>query len=85
MSCDSGDPPELTVAEVLKVFLPEYLGRYSLPAHHLKVLRRLAQCRSGALGWTVWQCQQCTAHIGDLTVAATDIVPPASISVASSG
>lgn len=59
MSCDSGDPPELTVAEVLKVFLPEYLGRYSLPAHHLKVLRRLAQCRSGALGWTVWQCQQC--------------------------
>jgi Putative transposase/Transposase zinc-binding domain len=59
MSCRSGQAPELTVAQVLKVFLPEYPGRYSLPAHHLKVLRRLAQCRSGALGWTVWQCQQC--------------------------
>src|ERR1019366_4563745 len=40
-------------------FLPEYLDRQALPAHHLKVLRRLAQCRSGQLGWTVWQCQQC--------------------------
>ena len=59
MSCPSGHPPELTVAQVLKVFLPEYLDRHSLPAHHLKVLRRLARCRSGELGWTVWQCQQC--------------------------
>jgi len=59
MSCHSGPAPELTVAQVLKVFLPEYLDRQPLPAHHLKVLRRLAQCRSGQLGWTVWQCQQC--------------------------
>jgi len=59
MSCHSGPAPELTVAQVIKVFLPEYLGRHALPAHHLKVLRRLAQCRSGQLGWTVWQCQQC--------------------------
>jgi hypothetical protein len=59
MSCHSGPAPELTVAQVLKVFLPEYLDRHALPAHHLKVLRRLAQCRSGQLGWTVWQCQQC--------------------------
>jgi hypothetical protein len=47
MSCHSGPAPELTVAQVLKVFLPEYLDRQPLPAHHLKVLRRLAQCRSG--------------------------------------
>jgi len=59
MSCHSGPAPELTVAHVLKVFLPEYRDRQPLPAHHLKVLRRLAQCRSGQLGWTVWQCQQC--------------------------
>ena len=59
MSCPSGPAPELTVAQVLKVFLPEYLDRQPLPAHHLKVLRRLSQCRSGQLGWTVWQCQQC--------------------------
>ena len=59
MICHSGPAPELTVAQVLKVFLPEYLDRHSVPAHQLKVLRRLAQCRSGQLGWTVWQCQQC--------------------------
>ncbi|HWX20398.1 MAG TPA: IS91 family transposase [Candidatus Binatia bacterium] len=59
MSCHSGPVPELTVAQVLKVFLPEYLDRHSVPTHHLKVLRRLARCRSGELGWTVWQCQQC--------------------------
>jgi len=59
MSCHSGPAPELTVAQVIRVFLPEYLDRQALPVHHLKVLRRLAQCRSGQLGWTVWQCQQC--------------------------
>ena len=59
MSCHSGPAPELTVAQVLKVFLPEYLDRHSVPAHQLKVLRRLTLCRSGQLGWTVWQCQQC--------------------------
>jgi hypothetical protein len=59
MNCHSGPAPELTVAQVLQVFLPEYLDRHPLPPHHLKVLRRLAQCRSGQLGWTVWQCQQC--------------------------
>ena len=59
MSCSSGPVPELTVAQVVQVFLTEYRDRYALPAHHLKVLRRLAQCRSGTLGWTVWHCQQC--------------------------
>jgi len=59
MSCHSGPVPELTVAQVLKVFLPEYLDRYALPAQQIKTLRRLAQCRSGQLGWTIWHCQQC--------------------------
>ena len=43
MSCHSGPAPELTVAQVLQVFLREYLDRQPLPAHHLKVLRRLAR------------------------------------------
>jgi len=59
MSCRSGLPPELTVAQVLKVFLPEYLTGRSVPAHQLKVLRRLARCRSLQLGWTVWRCEHC--------------------------
>ena len=58
-SCDSGDKPELSVAKVLQLFLPEYLPTHALPVHHLKVLRRLAQCGSGQLGWSVWHCQAC--------------------------
>src|SRR3974390_3470971 len=59
MSCPSGQPPELTLAKVLEVFLPEYLRGRSVPAHQLKVLRRLGRCRSVQLGWTVWHCQHC--------------------------
>lgn len=59
MSCHSGPAPELTLAQLLKVFLPEYLDRHSVSAHQLKVLRRLARCRSAQLGWTVWHCAHC--------------------------
>jgi len=62
MSSCSGSPaagPELTLAQTLKVFLPEYLQSHSLPAQQLKVLRRLELCRSPQLGWSVWQCEQC--------------------------
>jgi hypothetical protein len=59
MNCHSGPKPELSVAEVLQVFLPEYLQTHALPVHHLKVLRRLQQCRCWELGWTLWSCQQC--------------------------
>lgn len=59
MSCPSGQPPELTLTKVLEVFLPEYLRGRSVPAHQLKVLRRLSWCRSPQLGWTVWYCQHC--------------------------
>jgi hypothetical protein len=59
MSCPSGQLPELTLAQVLEAFLPEYLRGRSVPAHQLKVLRRLGRCRSVQLGWTVWHCQHC--------------------------
>ncbi|HWT83548.1 MAG TPA: transposase zinc-binding domain-containing protein, partial [Candidatus Methylomirabilis sp.] len=59
MSGPSGHAPELTLARVLEVFLPEYLQGHAVPAHPLKVLRRLGRCRSPQLGWTVWQCQTC--------------------------
>ena len=59
MSCPSGQTPELTLARVLEAFLPEYLQSRSVPAHQLKVLRRLSRCRSAQLGWTVWHCQHC--------------------------
>ncbi len=59
MNCPAGKTPELTLAQVLEVFLPEYLQGRSVPTHHLKVLRRLSRCRSPQLGWTVWQCRDC--------------------------
>lgn len=59
MNCPSGQTPELTLAKVLEVFLPEYLQGRSVPAHQLKVLGRLSRCRSVQLGWTVWYCQNC--------------------------
>jgi len=59
MSCPSGQPPELTLTQVLEAFLPQYLQTHSVPAHQLKVLRRLGRCRSVQLGWTVWRCQHC--------------------------
>lgn len=59
MSCPSGHTPELTLARILEVFLPEYLQDRSVPAHPLKVLRRLGRCRSPQLGWTLWHCQHC--------------------------
>lgn len=60
--CNSGAKPELSVAKVLEVFLPDYLQTHALPVHHVKVLQRLAQCGSGQLGWTVWHCERCQRH-----------------------
>ena len=59
MSCPSGQTPELTLAKVLEVFLPQYLQGRPVPSHQLKVLRRLSRCRSPQLGWTVWHCSGC--------------------------
>jgi hypothetical protein len=39
--------PGLSVAEVLRVFLPDYLKTHALPAHQVKVLRHLELCRAG--------------------------------------
>ena len=70
MSCHSGPAPELTVAQVLKVFLPEYRDRYALPAHHLKVLRRLAQCRSEAVKKWFMEMRCCTRRYRVLSAQA---------------
>jgi Putative transposase/Transposase zinc-binding domain len=53
----SGAGPELSVAEVLRTFLPRF--PHPLPVHHLKVLRHLAECRTAQLGWSIWRCQHC--------------------------
>lgn len=59
MSAVALAPPALRVGQVLRAFLPEYLRTRAVPAPHLKILRRLAACRTGDLGSTFWHCEQC--------------------------
>lgn len=59
MSAAALAPPVLRVGQVLRAFLPEYLRTEAVPAPHLKILRRLAACRTGELGYTFWHCEGC--------------------------
>jgi hypothetical protein len=59
MSAAASAPPAVRVGQVLRAFLPEYLRAHAGPAHALKILRRLAACRTGDLGYTFWHCGQC--------------------------
>jgi hypothetical protein len=59
VNAHSGAKPEWCVTQILQEFLPAYLRDHALPVHQLKVLDRLAACRSPKLGWSLWQCQQC--------------------------
>lgn len=49
----------LTVAAVLRRFLPGFLTRGPVSPHTAKVLRRLSLCHTGELGWALWQCDHC--------------------------
>jgi hypothetical protein len=54
----------LTLGELLRQFLPAYLQRYPrTPAGVLRVLNRLAACRTQALGGHVLAC----SHCGEIT------------------
>lgn len=48
-----------SVAAVLRRFLPDFPG--PLSPHTRQVLRRLSRCHTGQLGWTLWQCEACSA------------------------
>lgn len=59
-----GPPPEavlppLTVGQVVRLFLPDYLQEYRVAPHPLKVLRHLADCRTGQSGYSLWDCAAC--------------------------
>ncbi len=51
--------PGPSIAAVLRRFLPAFAG--PLSPHSQQVLRRLARCHTGQLGWTLWQCAACSA------------------------
>ncbi|MDZ7846955.1 MAG: transposase zinc-binding domain-containing protein [Owenweeksia sp.] len=51
--------PRYEVADVLKSYGHRFRAQYKLPAHHLRTLRALGQCRTAALGGHVDKCTSC--------------------------
>lgn len=51
--------PGPTVAEVLRVGLPDYAEAQRLPPQHWRVLRAITACRTPQLGGHLYQCGQC--------------------------
>lgn len=62
MSPQAGGPtakPAFTVAEVLRVGLPDYAREQAMPPHHWRVLRAIMACRTPELGGHLYQCSAC--------------------------
>ncbi len=62
MSPQAGEAPAQpghTVAEVLRIGLPDYAAEHGLPLHHWRVLRAITACRTPQLGGHLYQCEQC--------------------------
>ncbi len=51
--------PAFTVAEVLRVGLPDYAREHRLPPHHWRALRAIMACRTAELGGHLYQCSRC--------------------------
>lgn len=51
--------PGHTVAEVLRVGLPDYAAEHRLPPQHWRVFRAITACRTPQLGGHLYQCEQC--------------------------
>jgi hypothetical protein len=53
------------LGELLRTFLDSHLDSHRVPAEQRRILRTLARCGTGELGWTEYQCGDCgaTEHI----------------------
>jgi len=56
---EAGGPGALSLGEVGRAALPSFTETHRLPAHHWKVLRAIAACRTPALGGHQYQCAHC--------------------------
>ena len=55
-SCQTGE----NIGAVLRRFLPGFLAAHPhLPARKKRILKRMAVCRSGALGHAIYECSHC--------------------------
>ena len=55
----AGSSGGFTLGEVVRAALPSFTQTHSLPAHHWKVIRAIAACRTPALGGHQYQCAHC--------------------------
>ena len=51
--------PGLTVAEAVRVGLPDYAREHRLPLQHWRILRAIQACRTPELGGHLYQCGRC--------------------------
>lgn len=51
--------PGHTVAEVVRLGLPDYAALHPLPPQHWRVCRAITACRTPQLGGHLYQCEQC--------------------------
>lgn len=51
--------PGHTVAEVLRVGLPDYAAGHALPPQHWRVFRAITACRTPQLGGHLYRCENC--------------------------
>jgi hypothetical protein len=58
-SSGTGAVGSLSLGEVVRAALPDFSGTHRLPAHHWKVLRAIAACRTAALGGHQYRCARC--------------------------
>jgi hypothetical protein len=55
----AGQAKSITLGEVVRAALPDFTQTHRLPAHHWKVLRAIAACRTPALGGHQYECTHC--------------------------
>ena len=53
-----------SIADIFRDYGPEYVERYrnTIPKAHLKAIRTISDCRTNALGGTVYTCADCHEH-----------------------
>ncbi len=50
-----------TIGDIFREYGQAYLNKFgaNLPAHHRRAIEAIGACRTGALGWHVFECQNC--------------------------
>jgi predicted Zn-ribbon and HTH transcriptional regulator len=53
------DKPKYEVADIFRLYFPEYLKKHNVPYHQKKEVYDIMQCRTASLGFHKYKCDQC--------------------------